>query len=259
MIFDCDVRYGDHDKAWLDVMVPDGDGPFPLVICVHGGGWQAGRKDDIHQYAEWLLPLGIASILPNYRLTDIAAHPAQEEDIFAALDWACAHKDEYGFDLSRVGLTGVSAGGHLTAQVGCRGSQSANDKPYTIRCMYPVCPPTDMARFVEDNPDIRPVIEALIGGSIEDKQEALIDVSPMTHIHDAAPACCCAHGDVDELVPFSQSVMFADALTELGIEAEVVIVPGAEHTAQQPGTESAEPLGGLDRFQKFFSRHLVEA
>ena len=138
MIFDTDLRFGDWERGLLDVMTPDGEGPFPVVVCVHGGGWRFGVKDDMHPYAEWLLPLGIASVLPNYRLSDEAIHPAQQDDVIAALNWIANNANEYHFDVDRTGLTGVSAGGHLSAQVGCLAKERA--PRVRVRCMYPVCP-----------------------------------------------------------------------------------------------------------------------
>ena len=255
MLLQIDIQYADHEKGWLDVMAPDGDGPFPVVVCIHGGGWQGGAKDDMHVFAEWLLSLGIAAVIPNYRLTDAAPHPAQEQDILASLEWMVDHANEFGFDVGRVGLTGVSAGGHLTAQIGTKASRN-DDARFTVRCMYPLCPPTDMAAFALDNPDIRNVLEALAGGPLEERVGLMRDASPIAHVHAGAPACCCVHGDSDGLVPCSQSVMFADALRAAGVPAEAVLVPGVDHAAYQPDSEPAEPLGGLDRYLAFFREHL---
>ena len=257
MILETDLLYAnDQYQRHLDVMVPDGSGPFPVVVCIHGGGWQQGVKEDMYPYAEWLLEIGVASVLPNYRLTGVAPHPAQQDDVRAAMHWMADYAEDYRFDLSRVGLTGVSAGGHLSALIGCRES-ARDDTPYRIRCMYPVCPPTDMVRFLDDNPGIRPVIEALVGGRIEDRLDVIADVSPITHVHPNAPACVCVHGSVDNLVPNSQSTVFVEALKRAGVDAEAILVPGADHAAFQPGKEPLEPLGGLAPFLDFFRKHLL--
>jgi len=247
----------DYEPGLLDMMIPDGPGPHPVVICIFGGGWVGGRKEDMYHFAEWLVEIGIAVVLPNYRLTGVAPHPAQQDDCLAAMDWTAVHAADYGLDPRRMGITGVSAGGHLTALVGLKASRRT-DAPYTIRCMLPVCAPTDMRRFVQDNPAIRPTIEALVGGPLEEKDAALCDVSPITHVHRNAPACLMTHGAADSLVPCSQSVILVDALRALGVEADAILVPGVDHVACMPGLDPPEPLGGLKAYQGFFRRHLLE-
>lgn len=257
MIFDTDLRFGDWERGLLDVMTPDGEGPFPVVVCVHGGGWRFGVKDDMHPYAEWLLPLGIASVLPNYRLSDEAIHPAQQDDVIAALNWIANNANEYHFDVDRTGLTGVSAGGHLSAQVGCLAKERA--PRVRVRCMYPVCPPTNFPQFVADNPGIGETIEQFLGANLADLSVLLKDASPVTHVHSGAPACRCVHGDLDNLVPPNQSRIFVEALRGVGVEADVLSVPNTGHAAFQPNVEPLEPLGGIESYLAFFRKHLIDA
>ncbi len=252
-----DVEYkADSERGYLDVMTPDGDGPFPVVACIHGGGWAGGEKEGMTDYAEILVDLGIACIQPNYRLTGTDCHPAQQDDVSAALDWMVAHAGEYGFDTTRVGLTGVSAGGHLTALVGVKAT-ARTDTGYTVRCMYPVCPAVDMVPFVRDNPDINDAVTALVGGPLAENADAANDVSVTPHVHAGAPPCVATHGEADGLVPCNQSVMLVDALRAVGVEAEAILVPGVDHAAFMPDTGPAEPLGGIAPFREFFTKHLL--
>ena len=257
MTLTTDLQYmAGNERGYLDIMRPDGPGPFPVLVCIHGGGWANGEKEGMYPYGEWAVEMGIAAVLPNYRLTGMAPHPAQQDDVLAALDWVAAHAADYSLDASRVAVTGVSAGGHLTAQVGVLATKRKVD--YTIRCIYPVCPPTDMPRFLTDNPDIRPVLEALVGGTAEDKGEAMMDVSPVFHVHPKAPPCVAAHGGADKLVPCNQSEVFVAALRKAGVPAEAIIVPGVDHAAFMPDLEPLEPLGGMKPFREFLSKHLLE-
>src|SRR5215213_9495202 len=79
-----DVAYGKHERQKLDVYVPKGDGPFPLVIWVHGGGWEGGNKDNGGP-AVGLLGRGYAVASVNYRLSQHAVFPAQIHDVKAAV------------------------------------------------------------------------------------------------------------------------------------------------------------------------------
>lgn len=257
MTFQTDLRYRpDSDRGLLDVMIPDGTGPFPVVVCIHGGGWAGGNKDMLYSYGEHLERMGIASVFPLYRVTGAHPHPEQEEDIFAVLGWVAYHSPEHRFDIVRIGLTGASAGGHLTALIGLKASK-IRSLPYTIRCILPVCAPMNFETFVRDSPGIRDVVEALLGGKLEDKPEAVRDLSPISHVHGGAPPCLCTHGASDGVVPQTQPLEFVDALKKAGVEAQAIIVPGADHVFLMPGVEPAEPLGGLGPFQEFFRKHLL--
>jgi len=259
MTLQTDISYRpDSERGLLDVMIPDGAGPFPVVVCIHGGGWAGGKKDMLYPYGEILQKMGIASVFPLYRVTSTDAHPAQEEDIFAVLGWIAYHSRDYPFDIGRIGLTGASAGGHLSALVGLKATRMHN-LPYTVRCILPVCPVTDLTAFLRDNPNIRDVLEALVGGKIEENEARMRDASPVTHVHRHAPPCLCAHGGADGVVPHTQSLELVEALAGLGAQAEAIIVPGVGHAAFMPDSEPPEPLGGRKAFEQFFRKHLLEA
>ncbi len=256
MILETDVEYSPgNPRGFLDVQVPDGQGPFPVVCCIHGGGWYCGDKDGMLLYAEYLGEIGIASVRPNYTLSETAPHPAQQNDILTALDWVARNTDTYGFDASRVGLTGASAGGHLSAQVGLLAAKTV--KPYTVRAIYAVCPPTDMHAFLRDNPGIREIVEKLVGGKAEERARTMTDASPVSHVHAGAPPCICAHGTADAIVPYSQSVALVDALTAVGVDAELALVEGRGHAVYNTDEDPREPLGGMDRFLGHFRKHLL--
>jgi acetyl esterase/lipase len=91
---DRDVAYGTHERQKLDVYVPKGDGPFPLVLWVHGGAWQGGSKDGGNA-ALGLLTQGYAVASTNYRLSQHAAFPAQIHDVKAAVRFLRANAKKY--------------------------------------------------------------------------------------------------------------------------------------------------------------------
>lgn len=103
-----------HDL--LDVYVPEGEGPFPVVVFFHGGGLKGGIKTGkVKDVAAALTRRGIIAVLPNYRLSPAVRHPAHTEDAAAAVAYVRAHAAEWGGDPARIVLSGHSAGGYLAA------------------------------------------------------------------------------------------------------------------------------------------------
>lgn len=110
-----DVVYASfgHRKVLADLFVPQGDGPFPAVIVVHGGGWLNGDKTRFRALAIELAKRGYVTAAIEYRLGDEAAFPAGIHDCNAATRFLRAHAAEYKVDPNRIGAVGGSAGGHL--------------------------------------------------------------------------------------------------------------------------------------------------
>ena len=253
-----DLAYGsDHPRHRLDVMLPEGNSPFPVVVAVHGGAWRGGDKQSMLPYGRLFAEAGMATVMPNYRLTTTHPHPAQEEDIISVLDWIGARAAAYELDSGRVGFTGSSAGGHLSAQVGLKATRVHH--PCRIRCMVPVSGIFDFATWVREMPHARGEVEPLLGGRVEQKPELLREISPLTHVHRNAPACMALHGEADDDVPCSQTLQFVAALGGAGCDATARIVPGLGHVAfQRRGDGMLEPLGGLSKFISFFEKHLLQ-
>lgn len=243
------------DRGLLDAMLPEGRGPHPVVVGLHGGGWMNGAKEKLTDYGRLLNAEGFAAVLPNYRLTGTHTHPAQEEDVFAVLDWIAAHAEEYALDPQRIGLTGASAGGHLTGLAGAKAHLHAS-APWTVRCMAPVCGVFDIALWYRDRPQYLPNVKGILGGLPEEKSDVERSASPITHVHAGAPPCLAIHGDIDTTCPINQSVTFVDALRAVGAQAELLVVPGVGHAGYMPNVTPPEPLGGARRFIGFFRKHL---
>ncbi len=263
------------ERGVLDLYLPDGAGPFPVVVVIHGGGWRQGEKERMREFGDVLSAAGIAAIAPNHRLTTTDPHPAQQDDIFAVLEWIAANAAEYRLDPSRVGLTGISAGGHLTALVGLKATRSrARDTGCVVRCMMPFAGVHDLGASPEGQADrwhvVEPMIEALVRGPAEGSDRRLASASPLEQVHPNAPACLAVHGENDRLVGPVHSERLVAALrnasssqSELATsasadEAEVLVVPGAGHGGYHPNTDPRQPLGGSELFVSFFTKHLME-
>ncbi len=224
----------------LDLYVPSGKGPFPLVFWIHGGGWHSGGKlESGMQLALKFLPKGFALASVNYRLSGDAAFPAQIEDCNAALAFLRKHADAYRIDSQRVGVIGHSAGAHLAALMACTGNSKrfATDLNTSLRVQAAVCwavpadldrergkwPMTSMMFNAEDAPLWR-----LFPHKRYDGEFARM-ASPASYVHADMPPMAMVHGQKDELVPPGQALAFADSLKKAGVHLQLRVDPERGH------------------------------
>lgn len=106
----------DGHELKLDLYLPKEVNDPPLVVFIHGGGWRNNSYKKC--LTPWLTEHNVAVASIGYRLTDKATFPAQIHDCKAAVRWLRAHASDYGYDASRIGVAGTSAGGHLALLLG---------------------------------------------------------------------------------------------------------------------------------------------
>lgn len=224
----------------LDIYLPEnGDGPFPVILSIHGGAFKAGDKGD-RQLKPMLEGLnhGYAVVSVNYRLSPEAKFPAQIFDVKAAVRWIRANANQYKLDPDKIAAWGGSAGGHLSALLGTSGDVSAledlglgNSKQSSrVQLVVDWFGPTDFLKMDEQlleskvkNPQIHAVSDSpeseLIGKNLEDAPELVKAANPETYITRDDPPFFIQHGLTDQLVPYQQSVNLAEKLqNELGKE-----------------------------------------
>ena len=103
----------------LDLHVPDGPGPFPAAILVHGGGFDEGSKStNVRPLFDVLAGAGFAWFSIDYRLAPAAHHKQANEDVISAIQWVKANATQYHVDVTKIALIGESAGGLLVNYVG---------------------------------------------------------------------------------------------------------------------------------------------
>ncbi len=122
------IRYTEREgtpgrRTSLDIHRPDGlEGPAPILIFVHGGGWAIGDKALVNAKPHWAARNGWILVSVNYRFSPSVEHPEHARDVAAAVAWVHQHAAEFGGDPERIALIGHSAGAHLAAIVGCEES-----------------------------------------------------------------------------------------------------------------------------------------
>ena len=105
-----DVSYGPHERNVLDLWQAEGDGPRPLVVFIHGGGWNYGDKRQPFEQIEPFLDAGVSYAAISYRLTTEFPLPAPVHDAARAIQFLRYRAVEWNLDPSRIGLIGGSAG-----------------------------------------------------------------------------------------------------------------------------------------------------
>ncbi|MGD0016183.1 MAG: pectinesterase family protein [Verrucomicrobiia bacterium] len=228
--FKTDIEYGevDGEKLLLDACVPDGSGPFPVAIMVHGGGWSGGDKEHDHiPILESLTAAKFAWFSINYRLAPKHRWPACLDDVETAVRWVKAHAAEYKGDPQRIALIGYSAGGHLVCQAAVIGKDDIR-----VQAAVGFAPPTDQVADSERRGGLSPSLTNLLDRAkpLTDETRAVLrEISPINYIKPGLPPFLLIHGTEDKSVPYVQSVNFQAKLKEAGVPCEIITVQGAPH------------------------------
>jgi acetyl esterase/lipase len=230
-----DVVYGDPggEKLLMDVYRPEGPGPHPAVLLVHGGGWLGGSKAGHQWSGQMLARNGYVACAINYRLAPKHPYPAAFDDCQRAVRWIRAHAAEYGIDPDRVGAMGDSAGGHLVALIGVRDTRDNSDRalarfssrPEAVVAYYGAF---ELVRMWQIEMAHRP-LTAWLGGPPEGREKLYAEASPVSMVTKQAPPFLILHGDSDRVNPEEQSHLLHQALRRHGRESTLLILKGAGH------------------------------
>jgi acetyl esterase/lipase len=256
-----DVEYAAQSQSQkLDIYIPDeGEGPFPVILSIHGGAFKSGDKGD-GQVTPMLkgLKRGYAVVSINYRLSGEAIFPAQIYDVKAAVRWVRANAKQYKLNPDRIAAWGGSAGGHLSSLVGTSGnvkeledlSQGNADKSSRVQAVVDWFGPTDFLKMDEElkqskvkNPQVHSVPDSpeseLIGRNLADAPDLVEKANPETYITPDDPVFFIQHGLIDHLVPYQQSVNLAKNLEQVIGKEKVTIelLPGTDHGGPNYETE----------------------
>jgi acetyl esterase/lipase len=230
-----DLAYvpGGHERQKLDLYVPvDGEGPFPLIVWIHGGAWKYGSKEGCIPSPWALKGYVVASI--NYRLSQHARFPAQIEDCMAAVRWLRAHAKAYKIDRDHVIAWGDSAGGHLASLLGTAGDAAEWEpgppaESSRVQAVIDWYGRADLTRVCTDPSMAEHAVAHLIGGSGQGVYDVARKASPIAHVSKDDPPFLIMHGDVDSTVPVQQSEAFAEALKKADVPVILVVLKGVGH------------------------------
>lgn len=229
-----DIEYGTAagESLRLDAFVPEGSGPFPAVILIHGGGWNAGDKSGGPQKG-YMAPMqdplgnaGFAWFSINYRLAPKFHHPAALEDVETAIRWVKAHAAEYHVDPRRIALSGESAGGHLAALAGVRGEGAT--RVAAVVAFYGVF---DLVATTKPTDTLSPSVAGMLGREKLDAETLRLmhDASAINYVKPGVPPFLFLHGTADVKVSPQQSVDMQARLRAAGVPTELISIKDGPH------------------------------
>ena len=230
----------------LDLYRVAGAAPKPLVIYIHGGGWVAGHTRAAGAIADFPAALaglareGFVVVSLEYRLAGEAPHPAQLQDVRAAIRFLKANAGKYGIDPARIGLWGGSAGGHLAALA----ATSCRDASLDARPGMPAGDTCVQAAAIWYGVfDFAPLLARQANPGPPSAENALLRCTPATcaagRVANASPATYFSrydppflliHGTEDRTVPVAQSRLAEAGLKAHGVPVTAIYIPAVDHS-----------------------------
>jgi acetyl esterase/lipase len=258
------LAYGpDSPNQVVDLYVPGGNGPWPLIVAIHGGGFMTGDRTWDLMHLPALLDAGYAVASVEYRLSGEAIFPAGVRDVKQATAYLRAHAAELNLDPSFFAAWGRSAGGHLAAMLGVTSGQATEfddqDGDSSVQAVVNWYGPSDFllmdAQFIASPPDgdvpaaqnhddPQSPESKWIGGPIQDLPGVTARANPITYVAGATaplPPFFLAAGASDHLVPHQQTQILADALRAHGTPVALHVLGHARHGDKRFESELTEP------------------
>jgi acetyl esterase/lipase len=235
-----DVAYG-AGKLKLDVYCPSTTKRGPVVVFVHGGGWNSGSKDEYKFVAATLTQQGWIAVLPDYRLYPQVKYPAFVNDVAAAVLWTHAHAAEYGGDPEQIFLMGHSAGAHIAMMIALNPS-FLSDRPAWIKGVIGLAGPYDFLPFTRD------YMNDLFGPG-----DQFAVSQPINFVRADAPPLLLLHGTEDTTVRPKNSINLAQAIRSIGGRAQLKLYDHVNHgdilaALSIPGRKRAPVVEDVRRF-----------
>lgn len=254
-----DLAYGTGERQVLDIYLPEGEGPFPFIVEIHGGAFKAGDKA-MTEPSELLLSAGFAIVKPNYRLSGTDLWPAQGEDCLAATLFALENAAQYRLDPSRLAVWGQSAGGFLSVSTALSLVEQGRPPKAAVSFFGPMDFSTmdaDMAALgrtaTMGTTDAAESAESqLLGFAVGTDPAKAKAMGPVGRLESMSPrplpALFVRHGDADPLIAHGQSERLVAAWSRVDPAAPVdfALVAGAGHGGADFDSEAV--MGPLAAF-----------
>jgi acetyl esterase/lipase len=254
----------------MDIYLPEGEGPFPVVVLIHGGAFKMGDKRMETQNAEALVAKGYAAASINYRLSSEAKYPAQIQDCKAAVRFLRTNAAKYHLNPDKIGSWGASAGGNLSALLGTSsgvtelegaslGNAGVSSKVIaSVDWFGPInfCTMDAEAAalgFTGRTNDESSPESQLIGKAVQSAPELVAKANPTTYISADDAAFLIQVGSMDRNIPYTQSRNFYDALKPILGKGKVSfeLLEGAGHG----GPQFSSPAN-IEKVIAFFDKYL---
>jgi acetyl esterase/lipase len=270
VIIEDNITYGKagDTELKLDLARPQGDGPFPAIVFIHGGGWCGGDRQGYRGQIQEAAKRGYVAVTISYRLmqfdekkkettTATQNFPVQIHDAKSAIRWVRANAKKYHVDPNWIGVTGGSAGGHLSLLVGLadpssglEGDSGNPEQSSRVQAVVNVFGPTDMAACYKKS-SVAWVFRLFLGGTPAEVGQRYKAASPITYVNKDVPPVLTLHGDQDTLVPVEQAKTLDDKMKAVGASHTLIVFKGQGH-----GFGGEHEKKAWDATWEFFDRHL---
>lgn len=236
----------------LDVIRPDDEERRPAVLCLHGGFWVKGSKENIHSLAIDLAKRGYVGISSNYRLTGVAPYPAQLEDTRLAIRYLRENADRFGIDPDQIGVVGSSAGGFLAVLAATEGNCEPIERPNAAVGMG--------AQSDLTSPHLQNVATGrsaenwtkFMGGIYREVPENYAAASPLQHLSGDDVPVAFVSGEFDH--ESTRANRFRQAAFRLGIPTGLTIIPKGPHGLIRNDGFRHAAADAIDGFFGFYLR-----
>ncbi|MFC2144367.1 alpha/beta fold hydrolase [Acidobacteriota bacterium] len=229
------LQYGEKPLQFGELRLPEGEGPFPVVIVIHGGCWLAAYDlGYMSAFADALTAAGVATWSIEYRRVgdEGGGWPGTFQDVADAADYLLEIALEYDLDLDRVAAVGHSAGGHLALWLAGRKWLDGEDPlrgeaPLALNGVVALAGIPDLEAYAAPE-GCGSAVSGLLGGEPSEVPDRLLRASPIAMVPFGV-AQTLVIGEFDSIVPESQARSFADAARQMGDSVAVTTVLGAGH------------------------------
>ena len=274
-----DIIYGRKfgTALTMDVFTPQEQNGAAVIVCI-SGGWISNHEQINPAFAFTLLNRGYTVFAVVHGSQPKFTIPECVEDINRAVRYIRTHADEFKVDGDKIGITGASAGGHLSLMLGCAGCEGdpkakdpvdrASSCVQAVACFFP---PTDFLNYGE--PGVKSLgIEPehkfkapfdfrvhdaekkmFVPVDMQTREKIVKEVSPIYHVNEGDAPTLIMHGDADDLVPLQQSEIIIEKFKEAGVPAELVVKKGAGH-----GLWPSMLIQDFGAFADWFDQHLLD-
>ncbi len=259
--FETGIEYANPDGQHLQLNLARpkaGSGPFPTILCIHGGGFRAGKREGYDTQCIHLAQHGYVAVTITYRLAPKYPFPAAIFDTKAAVRWLRANAAKYAIDPDRIGVTGGSAGGHLAQFLGVTGDVKEFEgdggnpnQSSKVACVVNYYGPSDFTKSYGKSVDAAEVLPLFLGGNLESTRQNHLRASPLYWVTPNTAPTLCVHGTDDKYVAHEQAEWLIDKLKAAGVEAELLTLQGAGHGFKGADADAAEKA-----MVAFFDKHL---
>jgi acetyl esterase/lipase len=265
------VAYASTSSAQkMDIYLPEGNGPFPVVVIIHGGAFMMGDKSGEASNAAALVANGIAAVSINYRLSSEAQYPAQIQDCKAAVRFLRANATKYNLNPDKIGSWGASAGGNLSSLLGTTSGiselegASLGNSSYSSKVIASVdwfgpinfltmdAEATALGFTINTNSSTSPESK-LMGAAVQTIPTQVAKANPSNYITSDDAAFFIQVGSMDRNIPYTQSLNFYNALKTVKGSSDVSyeLLDGAGHGGSQFSASS-----NMAKVTAFFNKYL---